>query len=166
MVHFLNHLSRLLMAARRIFVSVSTKSAHWSSISESANVAVGIAMDLVRQKEDVVLPSGEPKILIEEKWGSRTHIVFDIFHDTYDPEEAHLHGRGDLPVIAVSLSGNEVVQVAVPAMRKKVNDEVREIHRLSGGGSRPPFIVDHSDGKIPFFCKPSGSLMDYRSWGR
>lgn len=163
------------MDARRIFVSFSSKSAHWpqtsepqiseaqisgAQISESAKVAVDIAMDLIKKEEGIIPRTGEPKILVEERWGSRTHIVFDLLHDTYNPEDAHLPGHGDLPVIAVWLSGKEAVQVATPGLQTKVNHEIRDTHRKFGEGSKPPFFIDHSGGKVPMFVNPRKMSSD------
>lgn len=142
------------MDARRVFVSVSSKSAHWVKINESAQIAVDCAMSLIKKGEDQGLQLGEPRLLVEEKWGQRTHIIFDLRHDAYDPETAHLPTHGDIPVIAVWLSGEESLQVATQGLRDRVNHEVRDIHRKFGDGSRPPFFIDHSDGKVPFFISP------------
>ncbi|KAJ0100751.1 hypothetical protein J7T55_004262 [Diaporthe amygdali] len=141
------------MAARRVFLSVSAKSSHWPQVCESAEEAVRIAVELIK-KENIITQWGVPRLLVEERWGSRTHIVFDILHDTYSSQEAHLPGHGNLPVIAVWLSKKEVVQTASEGIQKKVNDEVWEVHRLSGKGSEPPFFIDHSGGKVPIFMNP------------
>ncbi|KAH8762064.1 hypothetical protein F5883DRAFT_561656 [Diaporthe sp. PMI_573] len=141
------------MAARRILISISSKSSHWGQIRESPEEAIRIAEDLIK-KENIISQWGEPKLLVEERWGRRTHIVFDILHNDYRPEEAHLPGHGNLPVIAVWLSNTEAVQTATMGIQKKVNSEVREVHRLFGYGSEPPFFIDHSDGKVPLFMDP------------
>jgi len=141
------------MAARRIFLSISSKSSHWAQIRESPEEAVRIAVELIK-KENIISQWGEPKLLVEERWNQRTDIVFDILHDDYKSEEAHLPGHGNLPVILVWLSKNEAVQVATLGIQNKVNDEVRETHRLSGDGGEPPFFIDHSNGKVPLFMNP------------
>lgn len=157
------------MTARRVFVSISSKSAHWpeasepqtseaqisgAQISDSTKAAIDVAMDLIEREETITPPLGEPKMLVEERWGSRTHVVFDLFHETYNPEEAHLPGYGNLPVIAVWLSGTEVAQVATEGLRNRVNEEVRDTHRKFGKGGKPPFFIDHSGGKVPLFVNP------------
>lgn len=143
-----------MMAARRIFLSVSAKSSHWPQVCESAEEAVRIAMELIEHEDSIIPQWRDPKLLAEERWDSRTHIVFDILHDSYKSEEAHLPGHGDLPVIAVWLSKKQVVQTASEGIRNKVNNEVQEIHRLFGEGSQPPFFIDHSGGKVPVFMNP------------
>lgn len=148
------------MNARRVLVSVSTKSAHWSQIDTSPQDAVDISMDLIKQKKDLIPELGEPRLLVVEKWGSRTHIVFDLLHDTYNSDNAHLPDQGNLPVIAVWLSGQEVAQVATEGVKNRVNDEVRDMHRRFGDGGKPPFYVDHSDGKVPVFVNPRRTDSD------
>lgn len=78
------------MNPRRFFVSVSAKSRHWSQTCESAQAVIEIALALARENNLVDLDTGDPKLLIEERWSSRTHFVFEIHHDTYDSERAHL----------------------------------------------------------------------------
>lgn len=151
---WINSANTYSMAARRVFLSVSAKSSHWPQVCESAEEAVRIAVELIRQEENMISQWGDPRLLVEERWGSRIHIVFDILHDTYNSQEAHLPGHGNLPVIAVWLSKKEVAQTASEGIQKKVNDEVREIHRLFGEGSEPPFFIDHSGGKVPVFMNP------------
>ncbi|KAI0459905.1 hypothetical protein F5B21DRAFT_499051 [Xylaria acuta] len=65
-----------------------------------------------------------PRLIVEDKWGSRTHIVFDVHHDSYNSKTAHLPSEGDLSVIAVWLSAAETVQLATQGIRERVNDEV------------------------------------------
>lgn len=142
-----------MMDARRVFVSISSKSAHWLRISESTEEAIGIAVNLIKDK-NIVPRMGDAKLLVEERWGSRTHVVFDMLHDAYNPETAHLPGHGNIPVIAVWLSGTEAIQVATKGLTEQVNDEVRDAHRKFGDGSKPPFFIDHSDGKVPLFVNP------------
>ncbi|KAH8761627.1 hypothetical protein F5883DRAFT_562595 [Diaporthe sp. PMI_573] len=141
------------MEARRILISISSKSSHWGQVRESPEEAIRIAADLIK-KQNIIPQWWEPKLLVEERWGQRTHIVFDILHSDYRPEEAHLPGHGNLPVITVSLSKTEAVQAATMGIQDKVNSKVREVHRLFGDGSEPPFFIDHSDGKVPLFMNP------------
>lgn len=156
------------MTATRVLVVLSSGSPYWpepgsepeileaqiseAQISDSTKAAIDAAMELI--KGEMVPQLGEPKILLEERWGSRTYIVFDLFHETYDPEVAHLAGYGNLPVIVVWLGVREVVQVVTEGIRNKVNEEVRDTHRQFGIGGKPPFFVDHTGGKVPLFINP------------
>lgn len=80
-----------------MFVSVSSKSAYWCRLNKSAEVAINIAVD---PTQDIIPRLSEPKLLVE-RWGSRTHIVFDFHHDGYSLEDADLAGHGDLLFIIV-----------------------------------------------------------------
>lgn len=44
--------------------------------------------------------------------------------------------------------------MATEGFKNKVNDKVRKFHELFGKGSKPPFFIDHSGGKIPLFITP------------
>lgn len=144
------------MAARRVFVSISPRSRYWSQVCESAEAVLYIALALI--KENKLLPDSvdtqDAKLLVEERWGLRTHIVFDICHDDYNSETAHLSSSDRLPVIAVWLSAKESAQIATKGIKIKVNEETREFHRLHPIGVQPPFIVDHTNGKVPCFANP------------
>jgi hypothetical protein len=101
----------------------------------------------------------EPTLLVKERWSSRTYIVFDIFHDQYDPSTAHVPGQNDLPVTLIFLSkkGKEEsasVGIAPRQIEDKVNNDVRDIHDATRLGSRPPFSVDHMNGNVPCYPNP------------
>lgn len=87
----------------------------------------------------------------------RIYIVFDLFHDAYNPDKAHLPSEYDLPVISVFLSQQESASIAGRPMANKVNSDIRALHNATGLGSRPPFFVDHADGKVPFYPNPRTS---------
>jgi hypothetical protein len=97
------------------------------------------------------------KFLATERWDIRTYIVFDVFHDSYDPDNAHLPGENDLPVISVFLSQKESASIAGRPIANKVNRDIRALHNATGPGSRPPFFVDHADGQVPFYPNPRTS---------
>lgn len=139
------------MVATRIFVSISQKSQHWSQVCESVENAVTIALDLVKQKGFVAHNVDTPRLLVEDKLGSRIHVVFDVDHDTYRPEVAHLPGQGNLPVIAVWFSKIDSAQLAPQGIRDKVNSEVRQWHTLKDANATPPFVFDRSKGACPTF---------------
>lgn len=104
------------MDPRRILMSISSKSAYWCRLYKSAEVAINIAVDPMKQTQDIIPRLSEPKSLVE-RWGSRTHIVFDFHHDGYSLEDADLAGHGDLLFIVVWLSGNEAVEGATASLK-------------------------------------------------
>ncbi|KAL2186856.1 hypothetical protein L209DRAFT_763897 [Thermothelomyces heterothallicus CBS 203.75] len=132
----------------RIFVSISPKSRFWSLACQSAQALVDLALGLVK-KNGLVEPDDEcdPRFLVEERWGPRTHIVFDINHRDYDSNTAHLPGQiNNLPVVIVFLSRTESVQTTSKLLEDKINSE-------------PPFIVDHTEGKIPCYPNPRSARL-------
>ncbi|KAK4097011.1 hypothetical protein N658DRAFT_489537 [Parathielavia hyrcaniae] len=153
------------MTARRIFVSISPKSPFWFLACESAEALVDLALGLVKKK-GLVEPDDEcdPRFLVEERWGLRTHIVFDINHRDYDSNTAHLPRQiNNLPVAIVSLNRTESVQTASKLLEDKINSEVRKIHGAHAVGIEPPFIVDHTEGKIPCYPNPRSALAQPRA---
>ncbi|KND87661.1 hypothetical protein TOPH_07692 [Tolypocladium ophioglossoides CBS 100239] len=91
-----------------------------------------------------------------ERWGPRTHIVFDIFNLDYDPDVAHIEGRNDLSVITIFFTrGTDmVVSDAGMPVANAVNKGIRDIHDLEGLNSRPPFSTDHANGSVPTYPNP------------
>ncbi|KJZ68999.1 hypothetical protein HIM_11615 [Hirsutella minnesotensis 3608] len=95
----------------------------------------------------------KPRLLVKERWTARTFVVFDLFNNSYNPDTAHTD-QDEISVIQVSLSEKESVNLAATGVRKIINNKVREIHNDTGFGSRPPFSVDHTDGKVPRYYNP------------
>ena len=91
----------------------------------------------------------------------RTFIVFDIFHDTYNPDKAHLPGQDDLLVITVFFSQNKSASITGTPITNKVNNDIRALYNATSPGSRPPFIVDHADRRVPFYLNPRSSIPAY-----
>ncbi|KAJ0158284.1 hypothetical protein CTA2_11936 [Colletotrichum tanaceti] len=147
---------------RRVVVAVSRKSPHWAKAWASGEEMVALALRLMEEKH--LIPPGltpdDPcavKLLATERWDIRTYVVFDVFHDTYDPDTAHLPGENDLPVISVFLGRTESAGIAGRPMANKVNSDVRALHNSTGPDSRLSFFVDHADGKVPFYPNPRTS---------
>jgi hypothetical protein len=90
------------------------------------------------------------------------YIVFDIFHDSYEPDLAHLMEHNSLPVIVVRFSRQVTVTSVSDNLRARVNREVASAHNFNGKNSRPPFLEDHTDGKIPEYKEPrnASSLLE------
>lgn len=82
------------------------------------------------------------------------HLVFDLFHPSYDFDTAHriLH---DMPVLVVSLGrNNERRWFAQPAMQEQVNKEVADLHYFNGWDKFPPFYASHAQGAVPIYHNP------------
>lgn len=144
--------------AKRVLIVVSPASRCWSKAWTSSKELITIALRVLQQEElipsDAHSDSSPITLLATERWDLRTFIVFDIFHDTYDPDTAHLPGCNDLPVVWVFFGRDERANVAGKPMENKVNNDIRALHDATGLGSRPPFVVDHADGKVPVYLNP------------
>lgn len=147
--------------AKRVLIMVSRRSPQWENAWTSPEELIAIALRLAQ--ESGLLPQcvqEDPsaiRFVAKERWDGRTFIVFDVHHDTYGPDRAHMHGQDNLPVIEVYLSRREIARMAGNPTANKVNGDVRALHDATGPGSRPPFSVDHSDGKVPFYSNPRSS---------
>ncbi len=139
----------------RVVVHASTKGQHWTKAWESPEDVIEIALGLV--KESGLAPPDShkplPRFLVKERYNTRIFVVFDIFHDLYDPDTAHID-LTNLPVILVYLGKTQNVRSVGSAMCNVINKLVRDVHDDTGLGSRPPFSVDHMDGNIPRYCNP------------
>lgn len=152
-------------AAKRVLILVSRKSPHWVTAWDSNEELVTIALTILEEK-GFIPPDAENshstvRFLAKERWDLRTFIVFDIFHDTYNPDTAHLAGQDNLPVILVSFGKKETASIAGTPMRNKVNSDIRALHNSTGPGSRPPFAVDHANGQVPFYPRTRGILLGF-----
>lgn len=149
-------------AARRVFVSISNKSCHWSRAWESSEAIIELAVAYIKKSDPAALNAEkalEPTFLIRERWTSRIWIVFDLFNNAYDPENAHLPEHNDLPVTMVSFGERDVVSPASTIIEDRVNKAVQDAHDLHGIGSHPPFSIDHSNGNVPTYPNPRSNTM-------
>jgi len=140
----------------RVLVAVSSKSPHWSTAWTSSEVVINLALELVIKHQLITCDINTPyQLLATERWNRRTFLVFDLFHDLYDPDSAHLPGQNILPVISVSLyEKKEVANLAGTPMSNQVNRDLQKLHNSTGIGSRPPFVVDHANGNVPTYRRP------------
>lgn len=144
------------MQATRVLVHASSKGQYLQKAWDSPDEVIGLALELLRKSDLVSLNTDDPPkplFLAKERISTRAFIVFDIFHDSYDPDTAHLDSN-ELPVIGVYLGSKESVSFLQSDMAKFINDKVRDIHNDTGLGSRPPFSVDYTDGKVPVYWNP------------
>jgi len=148
---------------KRVVVSVPRKSPYWSKAWESSEEVIAVALRLIGEG-DLVSPDAydDPSrclFVAKERWDERTYIVFDIFHDSYNYDEAHLPGRNDLPVVLVLLKQRGRVYNAPPPMMNRANTRLRELYDSTGWGSHPPFSVDHADGRYPTYWRPRSCII-------
>lgn len=141
------------MTPTRIVVTVSSRSQHWAQASQSPETLGQIALDILKNKA-FLQNNTIPRFVAEEKYINRTRLVFDIFHDDYRPENGHLPGQGDLPILLVRLSKEESAEIASAYIRQMVNGKIRDLHDWTGLGSVPPFLLDYSTGQTPTFWNP------------
>lgn len=144
--------------AKRALLVVSPTSRHWSQAWTSSKELIPIALRVFQEEEliptDLHSDSSQITLIATERWDLRTFIVFDMFHDSYDPDMAHLPGCNDLPVVCVFFGRNEKAIRAGKPLENKVNKDIRALHDKTGLGSRPPFVIDHANGKVPVYLNP------------
>lgn len=143
--------------AKRVFVSVSSRSPLFHAAWKDPQSVMQGALDLIIQ-QGLNPTDTSPRLLAVERW-NRIHLVFDLGHNTYEPETEHLPGQNDLVVLAVYLGGNghvstQAVTAASTSLQDEVNKQIRELHDWTGIGSQPPFIIDHANGEVPNFPHP------------
>ncbi|KAI7909243.1 hypothetical protein M0657_011141 [Pyricularia oryzae] len=137
----------------RICVAVHKKSPSWSKAWDSPNEIISMATEYLSQRNN--LPTGlTPLFLAKERWETRTMICFDLFHNDYEPESAHLAEKNQLPVTMIALATDLEIITTTKYIQVQVNQSIREFHDYYGLGSRPPFAVDHANGNIPTYRNP------------
>lgn len=141
------------MTPTRILVAVSSHNEHWMEARTSARSLEPIVFDILK-KEGLLSESSSAKFVAEERFDTRSHLIFDVAYDDYQPENAHLPGQGDLPVLRVWLTKKEGAERASSVIQEMVNGRIRQIHDQTGIGSAPPFLIDYTDGKVPTYWNP------------
>lgn len=147
--------------AKRVLIIVSRRSPHWQKAWTYSEELIPTALRILRDMH--LIPPDTPNdpsaitFLAKERWDSRIFLVFDMFHDTYDPGKAHLSGQNNLLVLSVSLGQRESASIAGRPMQNKVNSDIRALHNATGLGRRPPSDVDQSEGRVPFYPNPRTS---------
>jgi len=139
----------------RVLVKISHGSPYWPhTCEEPMTDMMKEALDIIKEHELAPADTlNAPMLVAVDKWDNRAFIVFDIFHDAYDPVNAHLPKQDDLPVIVVSLSKHHASFAGGP-IANKVNEDVRNLHNQHGLQSRAPFYVDHSNSRVPCYPNP------------
>lgn len=134
----------------RVLIILRQSSPHWSKCDTEV---IDAALQLVSQEE--TWNQNDYRFMAKEMWGTVTFFILDIFNGGYDWNTAHLEGKNDLPVITVRFSRKkETALVEGPFIRARVNQQLRQLHDDEGYESKPPFYVDHTNGKVPTCLRP------------
>lgn len=138
---------------KRILILMRDSSRHW--LKTDAEI-IDTALQLISQQ---ALNLNDYRFIAKEMWGTVTFYIVDLFHHDYDPDTAHKEGENDLPLIIVRFSKKkETALQEKQTMEDFVNQRLRQLHDDEGYGSKPPFYVDHRDGKIPSYPSPRTSV--------
>lgn len=142
----------------RVLVIVSQRSALWSKARESAEDLVPAAIQLVKDNQlyssthEILVPAA--RFVAMQKWRTRIFFVFDICHFSYDPQLGHLPEHNRLPVVVARFSKKQNAYVANAWISRRVNRDVALLHNANGFGAVPPFVEDHTLGKVPEYLHP------------
>lgn len=100
------------------------------------------------------------KLLVIQRWPSRTLIVFDLYHTDYDNRSAH--NIEDIPVVTVQVRTDTRFQVkqADEMVTQEINSQVAECHNLHGFGVTLPLVEDHRNGNVPDYPNPRRLVED------
>ncbi|KAH8707023.1 hypothetical protein GQ44DRAFT_493386 [Phaeosphaeriaceae sp. PMI808] len=141
-------------APTRVLISISRKSECWDRAWGASEEVISDALGLLQKTfSDLHVHRDSSYLFIaKERWDMRIFIIFDFQHVSYDPDSAHLPDQNDLPVIIVYLQQEKASFAGAP-LKNRVNMQIQKLHNSTGLGSRPPFAVDHADGKVP--CYPN-----------
>ncbi|KAL1845444.1 hypothetical protein VTK73DRAFT_557 [Phialemonium thermophilum] len=146
--------------AKRVLIVVSRTSNYWAEAWTAPANLMSTSLRLL-QDQELIPPTtlDDPSavtFVAKERWDVRTFLVLDIWHAAYDPDTAHLPGQNELPVVVVSFGRGEAATAyrAGTPTENRVDRELRDLHDRTGPGSRPPFEVDHADGKQAVIIGP------------
>lgn len=101
--------------------------------------------------------SSDCRFMAVERWDSHVFIICDLFNIDYNPLDAHLAGKNELPVRVVRVyqgPHTNIIKSREPQAIGKVGDELRIIHDVHGWNTGPPYKIDHADGVHPVYRKP------------
>jgi len=147
------------MEPRRVYVKVSNESPYfdvvWTCYNEIILAVVAILKEEKMIHEDAANNSSSFRALAIDRYNTRIFVVFDIHNLKYNFEDAHLEGKNNLPVIAVSLSRERNhVFTASPLLMNTVNESIRRLHDINGFHGELPFREDHAKGCWPSYSEP------------
>lgn len=138
----------------RALCNVSRDSPHWSDAWEAADRVSDLALEAIREAQ--IFPTGsvgdELRVVVKQRWSSRTLVVVDIGHTGYDAAKGHLPEHNLLPVCIVHFGKRSMVaRLASKGEEESVNTETAAAHNKHGHGREPPLEEDHLDGKYPVY---------------
>jgi hypothetical protein len=144
----------------RVFVTVKVASDHYPGAWAAPENIVRPALAALPPEAGVNEAEAPlARVIAVARTDSKTRIVFDVFHDNYNPETGHLKSEGNLPVWVVTLSkknNKDVVSVfaASDTTQHLVNQEVRRAHGSNARNALPPFREDFANGNTPIHINP------------
>jgi len=103
---------------------------------------------------DDVYNSSDCRFIVVERWDSHVFIVCDLFNINYDPLNAHLDGKNELPVMVVRICQGDhssVVKAKELQAIDRVGEQLRSFHDLHGWNDSPPYRIDHANGVHPVY---------------
>ena len=109
---------------------------------------------------DDVYNSSDCRFIAVERWDSHVLIVCDLFNINYNPDDAHLDGKNELPVRVVRIyeggqgGHSNIIKAKDPQAIGRLGDEIRSIHDMHGWKTGPPYMIDHADGVYPVYHSP------------
>jgi hypothetical protein len=99
------------------------------------------------------IPKTKFLFLASEDWGRTIHVVFDLYHTSYDFDTAHIAHK--MHVVMVSLGGKQERKwFASSSDAEMVNKRIAELHNFNGWVTRPPFFANHASGAVPIYDSP------------
>lgn len=139
----------------RVLIIVKHASQRWATDdAQVIDAALHLVSQVHHRGQEIWTRRGH-KLIAKEMWECFNCLVVDVAHDEYNWNTAHLEGENDLPVITVRFSGKkETASIEGAAITTRVNQELRQLHDNEGYDSKPPFFVDHTNGRVPTYPKP------------
>jgi hypothetical protein len=110
---------------------------------------------------DDVYDTSDCRFIAVERWDSHTFIVCDLFNINYNPKDAHLDGKNELPVRMVRIYEGDRIKAKEPQTIDELGEKVRNIHDMHGWNTSPPYKIDHANGAYPIYRNPRS--LKYRT---
>ncbi|KAF4417692.1 hypothetical protein CGGC5_v017008 [Colletotrichum fructicola Nara gc5] len=135
---------------RRVVVSIKRSSNYGEIAWENPTETIDTVLESLKGQgwvpSETKNEQPDVRLIISKITSQETLILFDLFHDGYDFETAHLYGQ-DLPVLLVAMGrrGHKGTHPADALMTRKVNFEVRYLYNRNGW-KPPPFSEDARTG--------------------
>ncbi|KAI9150584.1 hypothetical protein HJFPF1_10358 [Paramyrothecium foliicola] len=105
--------------------------------------------------------SSDCRFIAVERWDSDIFIVCDLFNVNYRHEDAHLHGKNELPVRVVRVSQSDQcyrIRAREAQEIKVLDSQIQSSHDSDGWEEGVPFKIDHANGLCPVYYNPRSLL--------